>query len=194
MTSDSVQPAKGEDTERPRGFLHVGWLVLQTWLVGYVTGGCLLVLALSRTGHPDYADSLMVLAIGAFPVGSLIALGLLRALWKRAVSHEAEVRRLVTWGACVGGLLSLINLFVYPAVLILSHSAGLEYRDGFDVLRLFAGLTASGATAGAWLGWQVARVFDPLLGRLPRFSLRTLVILVLAWGALLALFLSPRGS
>jgi hypothetical protein len=58
-----------------------------------------------------------------------------------------------------------------------------------SAVHLFALFLVSGASAGAWIGWHVYRSHHPESPFLPRYSLGTLLLLAVAWGGLLALFM-----
>ncbi len=59
-------------------------------------------------------------------------------------------------------------------------------------MRVVALFAITGATCGAWIGWQVYRERHPGTPLLPRFKLSTLLLLVIAWGFVLLLF-RPGG-
>jgi uncharacterized membrane protein YsdA (DUF1294 family) len=73
----------------------------------------------------------------------------------------------------------------FPGYLGLLHLADDPYR----LLRLCAVYIITGGVCGAWLAWQVFREQHPERGVIPRYSLRTLLLLVIAWGFLLWIFM-----
>ncbi|MCW8132023.1 MAG: hypothetical protein KIS92_16875 [Planctomycetota bacterium] len=83
--------------------------------------------------------------------------------------------------ALQGGALAFLNLPGYLAFAF--------FQDPFSLIRVGALFAVTGATSGLWIGWQAWREDRPQERAFPRFSLRTLVLLALAWGVLLALFM-----
>jgi hypothetical protein len=54
--------------------------------------------------------------------------------------------------------------------------------------RLLALFVVAGATCGLWIAWQAYRNIHPEAGCFPQYRLSTLLMLVIAWGVVLALF------
>ncbi len=117
---------------------------------------------------------------GALLLAAIIMWELRRAIQAERRTHDFWIRRGCLWGA----LSAFLNVPGYMAVAFLRE-------DGFSVLRLIALFAVSGATCGAWIGWQAWQEVDLDTPFIPRFSLRMLILLSMGWGGLLWLFL-PR--
>ena len=119
---------------------------------------------------------------GAVILAAVIMIWLRRKLRNEACAQSGLIRQ-----ACLMGIVAaFLNLPGYMCGGILPHDHLREIR----VVTLFV---VTGATCGAWIGWQAWRERDPKAGFIPRFSLRLLILLTLGWGILLALFI-PRGG
>ncbi|MCW8132018.1 MAG: hypothetical protein KIS92_16850 [Planctomycetota bacterium] len=121
------------------------------------------------------------LACGTF---SLFLAIMLKRHLVNTCSEQTESKALERRSAKLGALVAFLNFPGYLALVLFP----LQVRSFFQVLLLFL---VTGATCGLWIGWQAYRVYQPDLGFVPRFTLRTLMALVFAWGVLLALF-SPQ--
>ena len=99
-------------------------------------------------------------------------------------ARKNEERDILLIGALSGCFIGYLNLPIFAAASFLNGK-------GWEAPQEAMLFVVSGATCGAWIAWQAFREVQPGRGFLPRFSLRTLILLVLAWGALLALLL-PR--
>ena len=122
----------------------------------------------------------------------------LRALIMR---RQATQVKALGWGSLIGAGFSFLNLPVYfCAGYVAIIEMGMHRMDrvvmgflGQEPLeyfsRAFVLFTFTGATCGAWVGWQAYKERHPKCGFFPRFSLRTLVLLAMGWGMLLALFM-----
>lgn len=89
---------------------------------------------------------------------------------------EALRRNLILSGAIIGGVLAFFNL---PAYLGFIHVNGLKF---LPILGL------GGSMAGAWIGWRVFCRAAPPQPFLPRFSLGSLMLFVLAWATIFFLY------
>ena len=85
-------------------------------------------------------------------------------------------------GALIGCLLGFTNVPGYFANILLAPTP----NPGLRLVSLFA---VTGATCGAWLGWQAYRHRHGRKAWFPRFNLSTQIFLVMGWGVLLALFM-----
>ncbi|MCY3023841.1 MAG: hypothetical protein NTW87_33095 [Planctomycetota bacterium] len=121
----------------------------------------------------------LVLIAPGLVILAVIFLALLR---RSSVVREKEERRAIRWGTAGGALMSFLN---FPGYLGLFHLDG----DPHPRLRLCAIYIITGGVCGAWIGWQAFRERHPERGALPRYSLRTLLILAFAWGFLLWIFM-----
>src|SRR5258706_13413848 len=62
-----------------------------------------------------------------------------------------------------------------------------------SALRVITLFLVTGATCGGWVAWQAYREAHPERRWLPRFTMGTLLVLTLAWGLLLMLFMPFDG-
>jgi hypothetical protein len=115
------------------------------------------------------------------PGALLLAYLMLLRLRRFAGLGESAERPAITHGALWGTLIGFLD---FPGYLALSFFA----KDPYGLLRVAVLFAVTGATCGAWVAWQAYRERHPERGFFPRFSLRTLVVGVLAWGVLLGLF------
>lgn len=101
-------------------------------------------------------------------------------------SHRSmEIRPLANIGMMIGVLCAFMNL---PAYL---SSVFIDWNRPFAAIRYLMLFVVAGATCGMWIAWQAYRSNHPGTGFFPRYRLSTLLMLVLAWGALLALYAPP---
>jgi hypothetical protein len=119
-------------------------------------------------------------AIFCGPGGLVLTLILFAWLRKYCEGKRTEAD-FIRIAAIAGAFLALLNIPAYAV-------AGLV-ATYLHVLVLFL---VSGASGGAWIGWQVYRSHHPNSPILPRYSLGMLMAFTVAWGALLALFMQPR--
>ncbi len=112
----------------------------------------------------------------------LISALLLSHLYAFAEKHADRERHSILRGAIVGAFIAFLNIPCYLVGVLCEP-------DPLTWVRLVALFAFTGATCGAWLGWQAFRSIQPGRSFFPRFSLRTLVLLALGWGVLLALFM-----
>jgi hypothetical protein len=115
------------------------------------------------------------------PGALLLAYLMLLRLRRFAGMGESAERPAITRGALWGTLIGFLDFPGYLALIFF-------YNDPYGILRVAVLFAVTGATCGAWIAWQAYRERHPERGFLPRFSLRTLVVGVMAWGVLLGLF------
>jgi hypothetical protein len=131
------------------------------------------------------AGQLAVLSFFTFILcgpGTVVIGGILmHSLRKSRALALDEERGSITEGALRGGTWGFLNL---PGYFALTFHGG-EFMGLLRVGVLFA---VTGASCGAWIAWQAYRERHPARGFLPRFSLRTLIVAVFAWGTLLGLY------
>ena len=112
----------------------------------------------------------------------VVSLILLRAIFKKCehwTAHEA-----IRFGPGFGMLVSFLNLPLYFVLYILKDDSGYVARTILLIL-------ITGAFNGMWLAWHAWRAWHPEEHFFPRFSLRTLMIAVFIWGAIMLVF-QPR--
>jgi hypothetical protein len=143
------------------------------------------VAKLSLSQRVDETLQLVTLALMA--CGPLVLLlGTVVLSLARARAQSGYTMGQVICGALLmGAALSFANLPAW-GVTYLIPSLGWELW-----LKVFLLFAVAGSTAGAWIGWQAWRVEFPDTPVMPPFSLKVLMLVVLAWGGLLAVFM-PR--
>ncbi len=118
--------------------------------------------------------------------GALVLAGILYAILKSYWrSKKPSLHAFMCIGMILGAVSAFANFPGYICIELLRHGDPLR---GVRVTLLFA---VTGATCGSWIAWQAYRSYEPGVSLLPRYSLKTLLGVVLAWGALLAFF-TPR--
>jgi hypothetical protein len=135
-------------------------------------------------GPPWSLTAFGLLILTAVPLctpGTTVLALILAVILRRQPQPEAEAERkpLTGFGALAGAALALLNL---PAYLGLFHIQG-------DWPRMLGLLLVGGATAGAWIGYQVFRGYHRQYPFFPRWSLRTLMLIVIALGLLMWLYM-----
>jgi hypothetical protein len=139
----------------------------------------------------DRCVGLEVIATVACGPGALILTAFLYANLKRGAGEaETRLREVVERGMFLGACLAFLNLPAYGCVALLPETSRLlpetsRFLLGLKVMALFA---VAGASAGAWIGWQAWRATHTKEPFWPRYSLLTLIVVVVAWGALMGLF------
>jgi hypothetical protein len=115
---------------------------------------------------------------------TLLALAVLRRLLK--LSKDWTLGESMVRGACYGAALNFVNLPLYSVISLLNGDELLAVR----VIILFA---VSGSLWGTWIGWHAWKAWHPEEHFFPRFSLRTLILVVLLWGGVMLMF-QPRPA
>lgn len=113
---------------------------------------------------------------------ALLSMGIMAVLRRQIMTgshrtHETWIRR----GCVLGTAAAFLNLPGYLAGSILPD-------DELLIIRMITLFAVTGATCGAWLGWQIWRETNLTAKLMPHFSLGMLIALTLGWGMLLALF------
>jgi len=125
---------------------------------------------------------LMVFAgLGCAPGAVLLALLLFYFLQKHPESKLEHERALIERGAKRGALAAFANLPGFLALVFL-------WQEDFAILRVLLLFLVTGTTCGAWIGWQAYRASHMDRSLFPRFTMGTLLALVMSWGVLLVLF------
>lgn len=130
-------------------------------------------------------DETLRLAVMAFILCGPIAvlLGSIVIMMARSNARSGYTLGMVMWRAIVlGAFMSFANVPAW-GVTWLIPATGLE-KD----VKMFLLFVVAGSTAGAWIGWQAWRTEFPDTPLIPSFSLKVLMIVVIAWGGLLAIF------
>ncbi len=178
------------ESARPSNRACVFWACLGAIILG-VTLPVLLVLlhglthATPQSNPEQEAFVLFVLAtIFCSPGALVISLVVWALCLEKALSASAP-KSLISYGAIVGCCAGFFNLPGYMSMELLRD-------DKLGEVLLLALFVVAGSSAGAWIGWQAWRARHPGQHFFPQFSLRTLMLLVFFWGALLLLFTRPR--
>jgi thioredoxin 1 len=113
--------------------------------------------------------------------GAMILALLMYLYLRNSFPADAEARRMKV-GIALGATLAFFN---FPGYL-----AGALFHSW---LRLIALFIVAGATSGSWIAWQAHRARNDQAGILPRYTLKTLLVIVVVWGGLMAVF-APGAS
>jgi hypothetical protein len=134
-------------------------------------GGPPLIVVLDRS-----AGLLFIATFCCGPGAVLLAVILHNVL---SAMKGGEPHEIMRKGALLGAVLAFLNV---PGFM-----AGALLHGDYVGFRLACLFLVSGATCGAWIAWQAYRSNNaaPLF---PRYSLRTLLVIVFLWGLLLAIF------
>ena len=127
---------------------------------------------------------LILTAVVICTPGTTVLALILTVILRRKPQPEAEAERkpLIGFGALAGAGLAVLNA---PAYLGLFHIH-------FDWPRMVGLVLVGGATAGAWIGYQVFRGYHRQYPFFPRWSLRTLMLIVIALGLLMWLYMPEK--
>jgi hypothetical protein len=119
----------------------------------------------------------------SIPVGLILGFVIFQLSKRRMNQENATATDLSTYGVRLGLMLTYLN---FPAYFwILNPEKNTPFRSSLEI---FLMLGSTGALSGAWIAWQAWRSVHEEERFWPRFSLRTLVIVMIAWGAVLAAF------
>jgi hypothetical protein len=128
----------------------------------------------------DWIGTQVVATIGCGPGAIVLGLWLFAGGKMRATHDTATLHSTVKYGIITGCVLAFLNLPGYLANVLIREGAL------YKVPLLFA---VAGASSGAWIAWQAWRAVHPEERNFwPRFSLGTLMVFVIGWGALMAVF------
>lgn len=130
----------------------------------------------------DVIGTLIVATIFCGPGAVVLSIILLKILAPRSVGWT--LRQTMCAGVLAGVAMAFLNLPGYFVFEILKY-------DTFLVVRVALLFAVAGASCGLWIAWQAWRATRPQERFLPRFSLRTLLLLVFLWGAVMLAF-QPR--
>ncbi len=114
-------------------------------------------------------------------------------LWQRDMAEDrcTNFHKFQLKGAAIGAALALLNIPGWYAASLLEAGTFSEQRHW--VLPMLGVLFAvAGSSCGLWITWQAWRYHHPECGVIPRYSLKTMMVLIFMWGGLMALF-KPHG-
>ena len=173
-----------EATGKPKPSLLTGALGAQVLslflpclLMWWTNAGALRVFSSQRWSVGNLI-ALVITAVILCSTGTLVLGLILVAIVRRRPETTGEQlkRQVVRKGAIYGAVLAFFNV---PAYLGFLHVG----NPGFIPI-----LGVGGAMAGAWIGWRVYGKLEPPQPFWPRFSLGTLVLIVVVWAALFFLY------
>lgn len=173
-----------QTSDRPKPSVLTGALGAQVFsllvpcvLMWWTNAGALRVFSSQRWSVGNMI-ALVITAVILCSPGTLVLGLILVAIVRRRSETTGEQlkRRVVREGAIYGALLAFLNV---PAYLGFIHVG----NPGFIPI-----LGVGGAMAGSWIGWRVYGKLEPPQPFWPRFSLGTLLLLVLGWAALFFLY------
>ena len=116
------------------------------------------------------------------PGAIVLSLILLKILVSKTT--DWTLRQIICAGMFGGIAMAFCNL---PGYLVIE----LLHGDTFVLERVTLLFAVAGASCGMWIAWQAWRASHPKERFLPRFSLRTLMLLVFLWGIVMLAF-QPR--
>ena len=113
--------------------------------------------------------------------GAIVLTNLLRSHCRDVLRRKKSPRAVHWSGMLTGSMLAFLNFPAYGAYTYIEDQS-------HPLLKLALLFIIAGATSGIVVSWQAWREVNPDEGYWPRFSLGSLMIAVIAWGALLAVF------
>lgn len=175
---------------------HYFWSAFGSISVGIALPSFLTILYISKTPEfqrsPVY-DTLILLAlafIGCSPLAVLLSVILFAFLSTKV--HKWTLRRAINLSALGGVLLAFLNIPGYGVFFyIIMHLGNNLMSDWLAltlILRVALLFIVAGASCGMWIGWQAWRSFSIDSKFIPRFSLGTLMLLVLMWATVMLAF------
>jgi len=117
------------------------------------------------------------------PIAAVLALVVYAALRKHADVATASLHLIAKRGAIIAGLMAFLNVFGYLAVGFLPMDHPVPVWVRLPLLFIVAGVSC-----GMWIAWQAWRATRPTEPVLPRYSLSWLLMLVIGWGAVMAVY------
>lgn len=129
-------------------------------------------------------DSLFVAMFFCGPGAFLLALVLFKVLMLESQARNWSQARTFVWGAVLGPVFATIN---FPGYFV----GDVLKADDFIFERVMLLFAVAGTTCGLWVAWQAWRASHRHEKFLPRFSLRTLMLMVVLWGCAMLAF-QPR--
>lgn len=201
MDSPVLQPdsrPQRPPTPRPRprapepGFRHYLLAAIGSILIGVTLPALLTALRLCLLNKyaGERLQNFALLQAAAFfgcSPGAVILSMLLMAFLTMKANKWTAKRSIVTGGLCGIGV-AFLNLPGYGAFMFLWE----DDSPAGSIARVVLLFIVAGITCGMWIGWQAWRGFRPTEGFLPRFSLRTLLLVVMMWGTVLVAFQPDR--
>lgn len=125
-----------------------------------------------------------VFAVGLCgPPAAVFAVGVYVYLRKYADDVGASLSALAQRGAIVAAGVAFVNVPGYLAIVFMPSEHPVPI-----VVRLGMLFIVAGVSCGMWIAWQAWRATRPTEPALPRYSLSWLLMLVIAWGAVMAVF------
>jgi len=117
------------------------------------------------------------------PIAAVLAVLVYVELRRHADKEDASLSYVVKRGAVIAGVAAFVNVPGYLAGVLMPAEHPVPMFVRLPVLFIVAGVTC-----GMWIAWQAWRASRPMEPVLPRFSLSWLLMLVIAWGAVMAVF------
>jgi hypothetical protein len=103
--------------------------------------------------------------------------------WRR----DLEIRSLTVHGMAWGVVCAFLNIPAHLSTMLV------DWDETLAPVRYLMLFVVTGSTCGMWIAWQGYRADHPEVPSIPRYRLSTLLIITVAWGALLALY-APVSS
>jgi hypothetical protein len=186
--AESVPQTQAPAPRRHTGSAILGALLLcvivPCFLIWWRNRGSLPLFS-EREWSPSNLGFLLTTAVILLSPGTAILAVIALSLARKLVKRDEDGRH--TAILATGTLGSVLSFFNFPGYL------GVVHLDDGDLplLRILILYGVTGFICGAWIGWQAYREAHPKCPFFPRYSLGTLVLLALAVGVLIGVFL-PR--
>ena len=113
--------------------------------------------------------------------GAIILALILYATLRKA-AKEGSAHTMIRKGMFRGALMSFLN---FPGLLVIVL---MNIEDPVEWLRIALLFIVAGASSGLWIGWQAYRSANPGTKFFPQISLGVLLLVVLSWAGLMAIF------
>ncbi|HYG77820.1 MAG TPA: hypothetical protein VEK08_22630 [Planctomycetota bacterium] len=197
----SLLPHLAEDNHRWTALLGsvlIG-VILPTFLVCWCSGAkgvlnLIIKTKMNTKGKPlpdlsldELAGNWSGMLVQALILCGPIAIGLANIVFDKCLERT---RKRSTpnqrYAVLLGAAISIFNLPGWGVVMYLPP-------DGLVLLRTFLLFVVAGSSCGLWISWHAQRSVDSHKPYWPQFSLGTLLIMILSWGALMAIF-APAPS
>ena len=168
------------------GFKHYAACALGAVFIGVTLPSILVALRVSGGGNADAGQRLLRLlaieataTIGCGPGAVVLSLSLFAMLLPGM--RTRSLRQATVYGALSGIVVAFLNL---PGYLVFFYLEG----DAHAAERVGVLFVVAGSSCGMWVAWQAWRACRPNEGFLPRFTLRTVMLVVLLWGSAMLAF------
>lgn len=134
-------------------------------------------------------DVIALLLVATVFCGPLAVVYAASLYWvqRRSILRDPQrsLARLNQYGVIGGIVCAFANV---PAWLVWVLLDDARHLDLWNLPRFIALFAVAGSSCGLWISWQAWRYHHPESRIFPRYSLKSLLIIIFLWGALMALF------